>query len=621
MANPFFLGSVGSCGCCGGACGSICVNATTCQSQGAPASGVATTLVSGGAITGLTNPVLGSLYTHQPSAVVQGDGCGAVVSVQWSATGSSGNSGATNGGTWADDASLGTISWSNPSHAQFADGIISICSLSTGDTGHYHKTTNFGFAVPAGATIVGIKFEVKADTSDSVAIDDHVRLVIGGVISGSNLATGTVPIGGTYTVYGGPTSLWGLTPTAAQVNASTFGAVINYTDPDVIQGDDVSIDHTRMTVYWTTAAGITGYTLVSGGVGFTTATVSILRGTGDTTGSGASVDPLGYGSITSVGSCTTPAYNIVQQINQTRAGTGYTNGTGYALGVTGGTTTHALTGTFDVVSGHVTNIIITDRGQYTSFVPPTISFPGAGTPSQTALATAVFILKGCCYGFSTGTLYAVKFTFADHKPACVPINTTCPGNYAQGVNLQVAAKKSCCAGTIYGVDSTDDLFLTDPNTTLTLKFRTVGTLTGWMGCYTYTGTVWDYDPSFPGSCSHAATRSGTVAIAYFLTCGTPWKLYAGFATFNLTTGGARNPWGDQSCFASNDWRPGAGVPVLSAPCAIAACTGGLWIFTGGGSLTGAVNMTTTTADPLSLTTSFTAVNGCPPFSGTITVTS
>ncbi|MHC5536950.1 hypothetical protein ACYOEI_01595 [Singulisphaera rosea] len=66
-------------------------------------------------------------------------------------------------------------------------------------------------------------------------------------------------------------------------------------------------------------------------------------------------------------------------------GAGYTNGTNYPLGITGGLGSGA-TGLFDVVSGQVTNVRISLAGiDYQS--PPTISFPGAGTGTG-ASATA-----------------------------------------------------------------------------------------------------------------------------------------------------------------------------------------------------------------------------------------
>lgn len=90
-------------------------------------------------------------------------------------------------------------------------------------------------------------------TYTGATVDSVVKLVIGGTVSGTNLADAVTlwpsAISG-YTSYGGASSLWGLTPTAAQVNASNFGVVFSAT---VASGETASVDAIRMTVYYTTA--------------------------------------------------------------------------------------------------------------------------------------------------------------------------------------------------------------------------------------------------------------------------------------------------------------------------------------------------------------------------------
>lgn len=77
-------------------------------------------------------------------------------------------------------------------------------------------------------------------------------------------------------------------------------------------------------------------------------------------------------------------------VTQTAGGSGYTNGTGYALGLSGGGGTGAA-GTFDVASGAVTNIVITAQGSgYTAV--PTLSFTGAGSGTGAA-ATAALVVQ------------------------------------------------------------------------------------------------------------------------------------------------------------------------------------------------------------------------------------
>lgn len=65
-------------------------------------------------------------------------------------------------GTGADDASVGTITWSNPGNITASDNTYATnltgCITSVS---HYLKATNFGFSVPAGATITGITVEIE----------------------------------------------------------------------------------------------------------------------------------------------------------------------------------------------------------------------------------------------------------------------------------------------------------------------------------------------------------------------------------------------------------------------------------------------------------------------------
>lgn len=86
-------------------------------------------------------------------------------------------------------------------------------------------------------------------TYTSGTVDNVVKLVVGGSVVGSNLADTVTnwPTDIAYSSYGGATNLWGLTPSVADVNGSTFGVVISAT---VATNDTASIDHIRMTTYY-----------------------------------------------------------------------------------------------------------------------------------------------------------------------------------------------------------------------------------------------------------------------------------------------------------------------------------------------------------------------------------
>jgi len=130
---------------------------------------------------------------------------------------------------------------------------------------NYLKATNFSFAIPAGATINGVKVDIEkrdsgGDGVDSYVEDNIVSLVKGGTISGSNLAAaGQWSTTESYVTYGGATSMWGLSLTESDIEATTFGVVLSVTMTDNnIEGSvTAQVDHVRITVYYTEGGATT----------------------------------------------------------------------------------------------------------------------------------------------------------------------------------------------------------------------------------------------------------------------------------------------------------------------------------------------------------------------------
>jgi hypothetical protein len=140
-------------------------------------------------------------------------------------------------------------------------------------------------------------------------------------------------------------------------------------------------------------SGLVNTSGLAGGTGYVAANTQITISGGG--GSGASITPIvGSGAITSLvisnagaDYLTTPTITITSGITGTTSivgGSGYTNGT-FPLIVTGGGGS-GCTGTFNVSSGGVANITITNAGTgYTS--APTLSFTNAGGTGASATAT------------------------------------------------------------------------------------------------------------------------------------------------------------------------------------------------------------------------------------------
>lgn len=118
-------------------------------------------------------------------------------------------------------------------------------------TTHYLKATNFGFSIPTGSTINGIQVEVeKKCNASSQCADNSIKIVKGGTISGTEMASSTFwSTTNGYVSYGGTADLWGLSWTPADINSSAFGAAISANLQ--AQGTTAFIDHIRISVTYT----------------------------------------------------------------------------------------------------------------------------------------------------------------------------------------------------------------------------------------------------------------------------------------------------------------------------------------------------------------------------------
>ena len=163
----------------------------------------------------------------------------------------------------ADDSAVGAQAWTTVDNAKTqSDTYAQVVAFSSLQT-HYLKATNFGFTIPAGATINGITVEIErlggGGGLDNVQ-DNAVKLVNGaGTVVGDNKAVvGDWNEGGdvdSYQTYGGAADDWNASLDDTDINDADFGVVITgditYSGgpPGVAQ-----IDHIRITVEYTEAA-------------------------------------------------------------------------------------------------------------------------------------------------------------------------------------------------------------------------------------------------------------------------------------------------------------------------------------------------------------------------------
>lgn len=167
-------------------------------------------------------------------------------------------------GTMADDATVGTRAWVNPDNAKISDDVYSAAGGNNADQtiSHYLKATNFGFAIPTGATINGVLVEVEKHSNSYVSGQDYnrdysIQLVKGGVISSDNKADTATdwPDTDSYISYGSSSDLWGETWTAEDINDIDFGIALSVKWFRVGGVAQPNVDHIRITVYYTNIIG------------------------------------------------------------------------------------------------------------------------------------------------------------------------------------------------------------------------------------------------------------------------------------------------------------------------------------------------------------------------------
>ena len=165
------------------------------------------------------------------------------------------------GGTFAstDEDQVSDSAWGATGNAAASDDVYAATTMNSELFTDRLDCTNFSLSVPVGATVDGITVVVHRKTSTTVRSprDYRVQLIVGGLLSGTNKATATVwPTTEGTATYGGATDKWGLTPTQAEVTASTFGVAISG-QRNAGKGSAVlSIDYVTIAVDYTAAGGV-----------------------------------------------------------------------------------------------------------------------------------------------------------------------------------------------------------------------------------------------------------------------------------------------------------------------------------------------------------------------------
>lgn len=158
-----------------------------------------------------------------------------------------------NGGASFREGGEDASPWLGLAEIEVEDDSAAECDLSVAGLSNSVVVTDFGFAIPGGKTIVGVKVEIKRSRADGggACKDATVMLVASGFPTGNNKAAATTwPTASAFASYGGSSDLWGAALSPSVLNSGDFGVLIQARDAG--QLDTAQIDYVRMTVYYST---------------------------------------------------------------------------------------------------------------------------------------------------------------------------------------------------------------------------------------------------------------------------------------------------------------------------------------------------------------------------------
>lgn len=151
-------------------------------------------------------------------------------------------------GPRSPSAASGT-SWTNPGNVYTSNNGYATYSVPGNGTSNALTISGFGFTLPAGAGILGIRVDIERSASASSRLRDQtVQLVKAGAPTGSNRAvTTTYGTSDSTRTYGSTSDLWGTTWTAAELNASNFGVSLAVQNTNST-ATTANVDHVTVTV-------------------------------------------------------------------------------------------------------------------------------------------------------------------------------------------------------------------------------------------------------------------------------------------------------------------------------------------------------------------------------------
>ena len=354
-----------------------------------------------------------------------------------------------NAGTGINNNAAGSIAWTNPGFiTNILDTNYATVSVNSNNS-NYLQATNYGFTIPASAVINGIEVIINRKTSSTsgrVTNDNYVSLLKAGAVLGNNKATTTGFTTSFVTAtYGNSTDKWGLTWTAADINAANFGAVLSVTaNNNVI----VSIDYIQIKVYFTPAPTISSFTATSACAGSTPSIVI----TGNHFNTASTVSFNGVAASFTVNSntqitATLPAgatTGTITVASPSGTGTSASNFTVNPLPVLA-----PITGTTSVCIGSTTTLANSTSG---------------GTWNIASTGVATINSSGLVSGLTTGTSL-ITYTYTNVNNCTNSVNTTVTVNALPVVS---SASSVCIGSTIQLTPNSGGTWSSSDNTKATV---------------------------------------------------------------------------------------------------------------------------------------------------------
>lgn len=144
-----------------------------------------------------------------------------------------------------------STSWTNLANGAASDDsyidIPNNAISSSGDFTDLLLCGNFGFNIPAGATVVGILVEIERTDVNNTK-DNIISIVKGGVVGSDDKSTNQAWSGEAVISYGDNMDIWSETWTADNINSSDFGVVISVKKQGGGANPIPRIDHVQVSV-------------------------------------------------------------------------------------------------------------------------------------------------------------------------------------------------------------------------------------------------------------------------------------------------------------------------------------------------------------------------------------